>query len=131
MPTRMLDKSPCHSSDKPWLTPRIKQEIKARQLAYTRGYIVEYKERCKKVSRLVTKAKLRYYKTKVENAKHSNQSKWYKNIYKLAVAEESGGTIPKPETVVDIQRDYKVPSQNHGKISCPLKSWILMRLFCR
>ena len=91
-----------HPSDKPWLTPQIKREIKARQQAYARGDSVEYKERCEKVSGLVSKAKLRYYKSKVENTKHYDQSKWYKAVYKLAVAEELGGVTPLSENVTDI-----------------------------
>ena len=91
-----------HPSEKPWLTPQIKREIKARQQAYAREDLVEYKGRCKKVSSLVSKAKLRYYKSKVEDVKHYDQSKWYKTVYKLAAAEESGGTTLLPETVSDI-----------------------------
>ena len=64
-----------HPSDKPWLTPQIKREMKARHQTYARGDSVEYKERCEKVSGLVSKAKLRYYKSKVENTKHYDQSK--------------------------------------------------------
>ena len=50
----------------------------------------------------MSKAKLRYYKSKVENTKHYDQSKWYKAVYKLAVAEELGGVTPLPENVTDI-----------------------------
>ena len=45
----------------------------------------------------MSKAKLRYCKSKVENTKHYDQSKWYKVVYKLAVAEELGGVTPLPE----------------------------------
>ena len=48
----------------------------------------------------MSKAKLRYYKSKVENTKH-DQSKWHKAVYKLAVAEELGETTPLPETITD------------------------------
>ena len=33
-----------HGSDKPWMTPNIKREIKARQKAYTKGNETKYKE---------------------------------------------------------------------------------------
>ena len=107
-----------HPSDKPWITPKIKREIKVRQQAYTRGDAVEYKEKCEKVSGLVTKAKRRYYRSKIENVKHFDQAKWYKTIYKLAAAEEPRAIIPLPKTVADITErlvDYKAPFQNHGK----------------
>ena len=50
----------------------------------------------------MSKAKLRYYKSKVEDAKHYHQSKWYKTVYELAAAEEPGGTTLLPKTVSDI-----------------------------
>ena len=50
----------------------------------------------------MSKAKLRYYKSKVENTKHYDQSKWYEVVYKLAVAKELGETTPLPETVTYI-----------------------------
>ena len=50
----------------------------------------------------VSKAKLSYYKSKVENTNHYDQSKWYKAVYKLAVAEELGGVTLLPENVTDI-----------------------------
>ena len=87
----MLDKS--SPIGKPRLTPQIKREMKARQQAYARGDSVEYKERCEKVSGLVSKG---------ENTKHYDQSKWYKAVYKLAVAKELGGVTPLPENVTDI-----------------------------
>ena len=64
-----------HPLNKPWLTPQIKREIKARQQAYTRRDLVECKGECKNVSNLVSKAKLRYYKSKVEYAKRYDQFK--------------------------------------------------------
>ena len=96
-----------HPSDRPWLTPQIKREIKARQQAYARGDSVEYKERCEKVSGLVSKAKLRYYKSKVEKTKHNDQSKWYNAVYKLAVAEELGGTTPLQSAFIKPLKDIE------------------------
>ena len=64
-----------HPSKKPW--------IRERQQAYTRGDTDKYKEKCEKVAGLVSKAKLRYYRSKVENVKHHDQARWYKSIYNL------------------------------------------------
>lgn len=47
---------------------------------------------------LVSKAKLRYYRSKTENVRRADQGKWYKVIYKLAAAEEPRGALPTPET---------------------------------
>ena len=51
-----------HPTDKPWMTPRIKKEIKARQRAYTNGYNDKYKQLCDKVSKLIEKTKESYYR---------------------------------------------------------------------
>ena len=91
-----------HPSDKPWITPQIKREIRLRQQAYTRGDTVRYEQKSEKVSGLVSKAKLRHYRSRVENVKRSDQAKWYKMLYKLTAAEESRGTVSTPETVGDI-----------------------------
>ena len=54
-----------HSMDKPWMIPRIKKEIKARQRAYTNGDNDKYKQLCDKVFKLIEKAKESYYRSKV------------------------------------------------------------------
>ncbi len=46
-----------HPSEKHWITPQIKREIKKRQQANTRGDKDKYKEKCEKVAGLVSKAK--------------------------------------------------------------------------
>ena len=50
-----------HPTDKPWMTPHIKKELKARQRAHTIGDISHYKKLCDKVSLLISKAKENYY----------------------------------------------------------------------
>ncbi len=50
----------------------------------------------------MSKAKLRYYKSKVNNVKHHDQARWYKSTYKLVATEEPRGTIPAPELAADI-----------------------------
>ncbi len=119
-----------HLSEKPQITPQIKREIKKRQQTYTRGDTGKYKEKCEKVAGLVSKAKLRYYRSKVENVKHHDQGRWYKSIYKLAAAEEPRGTISAPELAAErlVQRDYKVPFLDLGKTLIQQKYRILMML---
>ena len=54
-----------HPTDKPWTTPRIKKNIKARQRPYTIGDNDKYNQLCNKVSKLIEKAKESYYRSKV------------------------------------------------------------------
>ena len=58
-----------HPSDKPWMTTRIKQEIKARQNAFTSGDKSGYKILCDRVSSLISHAKRRYYQPKAEGTR--------------------------------------------------------------
>ena len=50
-----------HSLDKPWMTPYIKKDIKARQRAFTSGNVIKHKELCEKVLELIKRAKKEYY----------------------------------------------------------------------
>ena len=47
--------------DTEWITPHIKNQIKARQLAFTRGDETNYRLLCCKVSRLISDAKVKFY----------------------------------------------------------------------
>ena len=70
-----------HPTDKPWMTPHIKEELKARQRAYTTGDISHYKELCDRVSLLISKAKENYYLSISKDLRVSQPEKWYKTIY--------------------------------------------------
>ena len=73
-----------HGSDKPWMASNIKREIKARQKAYINGNKTKYKELSDKVSPLIVKARMNYYRSKAEGQRKSNPTKWYKDIYRMA-----------------------------------------------
>lgn len=77
-----------HSTDKPWMTSNIKALIKARQRAFTKGESRKYECLHTKVTKLISNAKLTYYKSKAEGCHKSNPSKWYKSIFKLAATSE-------------------------------------------
>ena len=97
--TRMLDDTipvrtvRVHSTDKPWMTPNIKAEIKARQRAFTKGDLSKFESICVKVTKLITNAKAKYYKSKAEGNREFNPAKWYKIIYQLAAANEDHQTL--------------------------------------
>ena len=73
-----------HPTAKPWMTPRIKKELKARQHAYTTV----------KVSVLISKAKSSYYLSNSKGLGVSQPEKWYKSIYGLATINEPANRIP-------------------------------------
>ena len=75
---------------------------------------IRYKQLCEKVSALVAKAKATYYSNEAENSKHVDPAKWYKNIYRLAAAEESREIVPPPEAVADLM-DYNALFRNLGR----------------
>ena len=91
-----------HPTDKPWMSPRIKKEIKARRRAYTIGDNDKYKQLCDNVSKLIEKAKGSYYQSKVEGLRNSNTAKWYRMIYGLAVAYDSQSSDPPTESIADL-----------------------------
>ena len=104
-----------HPTDKPWMTPRIKKELKARQHAYTIGDINEYKKLCDKVSGLISKAKESYY-LKTKDLRTSQSEKWYKTIYGLATINDSPDCIPPAEVneylAEQLQQAFIRPWQN-------------------
>jgi hypothetical protein len=86
-----------HPTDKPWMTPRIKKELKARQHAYTIGDICQYKVLCDKVSGLISNAKESYYLSNGKGLRVAQPEKWYKTIYGLATINDSPNCIPPAE----------------------------------
>ena len=84
-------------TDKPWMTPRIKKEIRARQSAYTIGDNAKYKQLCDKVSKPIARAKESYYPSKDKGHCNSNPAKWYRMIYGLAAADDSRSSNPPAE----------------------------------
>ena len=72
-----------HPSDKPWMTSFIKTKIKARQRAFSRNDQVRYEQLCVTVSRLISKAKTSYYRSKAKDLRTTNSAKWFKSIFSL------------------------------------------------
>jgi hypothetical protein len=57
-----------HCMDKSWMTPNIKALVKARQRAFTKGKTSKYESLHAKVTKLISNAKVTYYKSKDEGA---------------------------------------------------------------
>ena len=69
-----------HSSDKPWITPEIKNLIKKRQAAFAEGKTYLWRFLRNKVIRTISQAKKFYYRDRLQNLKNSDPSGWHKGI---------------------------------------------------
>ena len=85
-----------HTSDKPWITPKIKAQINARQKAYCRGDKSKYDQLCKKVSKLIRNAKQSFYHTEGRDLRQKDPAKWYKTVYTLLGAETNHNSLQTP-----------------------------------
>ena len=82
-----------HSSDKPWISPKIKFLVARRQHVLNRfgKNSHAFKMWRNKVQRAITSAKKFYYDTKVKGLKDSNVKKWWKEVKNLAgISDDSG-----------------------------------------
>ena len=122
---KMLDESlpektiRVHHSDKPCITGCIKMQIKVRQIAFSRGDKLKYKQLCEKVANLIATAKANYYRSNASELRTSNQSKWYKCIYSLLNVENGARTqsLHGPENI-----DLSELSENFQNAFNPLKN---------
>ena len=82
-----------HSSDKPWISPKIKFWVAGRQHALSRfgKNSHAFKIWRNKVQRAITSAKKFYYDAKVKGLKDTNVGKWWKEVKNLAgISDDSG-----------------------------------------
>jgi len=75
-------KIPMHPSDKPWMTPYTKSEIKLRQQAFAADDMQNYQAPKLKVMELIHAAKLRFNENKTANLCSTAPSKWFTSIYR-------------------------------------------------
>ena len=61
-----------HPSDKPWMTSFIKTKIKTRQRAFSRNDLEQYEQLRVIVSKLISKAKMSYYKSNARGLRTTN-----------------------------------------------------------
>lgn len=91
----------CHPTDKPWITPQIKQLIKERQTAFHSGNAAVWRHFWFKVKVEIEKSKRRIYADKVCHLKNSNSRKWWNVLNKMT------GRKTKSECVSSLQVDGK------------------------
>ena len=71
-----------HSSDAPWMTPRLKRLISQRNWAF-HSCPVLYRKVRNRVIREIKTVKARYYPDKIHQLKHANNTQWYNRIKAL------------------------------------------------
>ena len=92
LPMRLVKRYP---TDKPWITPEIKEAIKVRQQAWAKGNNHSYKIHRNSVIKLSKSGRRRFYNDKVSQMRDTNPKKWWDNIKLL-----SG--LSKPATLTNI-----------------------------
>ena len=76
-PTKMVK---IHSSDKPWITPEIKNLIKKRQVAFAEKKTHLWRALRNKVTYTIRQAKKSFYKDRLQKLKTQDPSGWHKGI---------------------------------------------------
>ena len=82
-----------HPSDKPWMTSLIKTKIKARQRAFSRNDLEQYEQLRVTVSKLISKAKMSYYKSNARGLRTTNPAKWFKSIFSLLGIQNGNNSL--------------------------------------
>ena len=78
-----------HPSDKEWMKPHIKDQIRARQKAWVKGEKEKYHQKRETVAALISSAKRNFYERKASNLRYTNPSKWFKDICSLCGANKA------------------------------------------
>ena len=88
----------CHVcfSDKEWMTPHIKDQIRVRQKAWVKGDKEKYQQKREMVAALISSAKRKFYERKASGLRYTNPSKWFKYIYSLCGAQQLSKTPTAP-----------------------------------
>jgi len=73
-----------HTSDKPWVTDRIRELVRNRQVAYMSGNMVTYRSYRNQVNRAVKTMRSRFYRSKVKQLKDSSPKGWWHHIKSLS-----------------------------------------------
>ena len=78
-----------HATDKPWMTPMLKQLIIQRQRAFHSGDCAVWLHHRDKVQREISSQKSMYYARKIQNLKNSNPMQWWNYIKQITGKEKS------------------------------------------
>ena len=82
----------CHYSDKPWMTPSIKQLIRDRQKAFHSGNVQQWRALRSKVQSEIHHRKRTFYNTKVKSLKKEDCRKWWKIVNHMSGGSEKSNS---------------------------------------
>ena len=95
-----------YPKDAPWMTIKLKELIRLRQLAYhSNKEGSEYKTLTNKVNRERKTSKAKFYSSKVEDLKGKNPKQWWKEVNRLSEATktDSGDQLNKLQAIPELQ----------------------------
>ena len=96
-----------HLTSDPWMTAYIKQEIRARQKAYTTENMTQYRHLSNKIITLLKRAKAEYYASKIKSKRKKDPAKWHRSISLLVRCEEGIETQITMESVTALTMQLK------------------------
>ncbi len=85
-----------HSTDKPWMTPKIKKLIAERQTAYINGETTKWKSLRNQIKRLIEQAKTSYYADRVRHLQQNDSKSWHRQIKVMTRNDTSETSIHVP-----------------------------------
>ena len=117
-------------NDKPWMSIRIKQLVKNRQLAFTQGDLVKWRFLRNKVQQQITKAKTNFYKNSICSLNNSQPAKWQRhNIQNICHLKPKPSTIPGAEA--NLSETAEAINRHFATIcKLPAPSFISSKSFC-
>ena len=74
-------------SDKEWMTPHIKNQIRARQKFWVEGDKGKYQQKCEMVAVFISSVQCKSYERKARDLRYLTRSKWFKYIFSLCGAQ--------------------------------------------
>ncbi|CAH1239876.1 NCAPD2 [Branchiostoma lanceolatum] len=106
-----------HTTDKPWLTPEVKDLVHQRQEAFLRGSEKTWRELRIKIQKKIRKAKKAFYKDKVQAEKKNNPARWHQNVKAMLNTQSKGLTL----NVEDINpSDHKAVANAVNNVFCQI-----------
>ncbi|CAH1252454.1 Hypp9295 [Branchiostoma lanceolatum] len=83
-----------YTQDKPWMSQKIKDAIKARQQAFNAQNWVEWRSLRNKVQYAIKRARKQFYNTRIKKLKTENPSAWFSELKVLTGTQRKDMTVP-------------------------------------
>jgi hypothetical protein len=93
-----------HTTDKPWITAKIKELIKRRQKAFVEKKMIMWRLLKNKVIRAIEQAKKSYYNNSIQDLKSSDPSGWHRGIQMIVNKHQPRPIISVPGVPLDDEK---------------------------